>query len=912
MAAAAVSSGTSSRRDDVFASVFPEADYTTPTPESTPNIGVLASPGQPFGGFGVSSNATEHAVRFNRAWSAATRHLSLPFHGEIWQRSPKVSSGVLDAFSLLCSQPNTRQQLQVWYANEMGVHFRHCVLPELSQWQQPVPLREALKVFEKTVVVLQKSFNQYLSGFADLVVSASTLDLRDELIVFEAQAKQSFHVLVLNSLPRQRLQKTLAYVMLQFMNSSLSDNSDPKACVQQPECHCTIRADFFPLAQLQAVGLGGNIGERAFALAVHQLLKETVAHRMCFQANYGSHLSVVPKLRRWVAERVAPFVEQSLALLASNPSLKLSNNDTKQLVQTAVSNLGWQRTAALLDYVRHWPDTVGAIMDVKEYMGTNAAEKAHVCNIFTDATERRLLHAGPETTEILNMYAKVIHAFRLLDSRGVLLEKVAGPIRNYLRTRDDTVSIIAASLLAELDENGEVVNIDSSKLCPAITFEVSKSSLEDLKDQKMLDWSDMQWVPDPIDAGPDYKASKSEDVVAYILGLFDQEEFIKEVTTVLAQHLLQATDLEYVKETRLIELFKSRLDATKLQAAEVMLKDVRDSVNLNKRINPRAKFASDEPPKPREIQAAIPDEGITTQSLFKLFEHRMNHAQFLATLKLVATRRNDLHFAKRTRLPLEPAEPTEDFGLKGIDNKVQILSGFFWPQMRSNEFALPPGFADMDDSFGHSFGALGNQRKLHFRHALARVTVELELEDRHVTEVDVPAWRASVIDAFATMERSESHPANVKYDTEQGLTAEQLMEALSMEEELVMDALTFWIGKRVLYQRSPATFAVLERLDMDTGAAPQQATGQIQTEAISAVMSQDAMLRESAPMFETFIKGMLRDGGPKEIDGFMGITNMLKMVLPTFTYGEEEVRWLLGEMEGRGEVARNGEMWAVA
>ncbi|KAK4549033.1 hypothetical protein LTR36_007489 [Oleoguttula mirabilis] len=907
MAATAVLSGVQSRHDDVFTSVFPQADYTTPTPESTPNIGVLASPGQPFGGFSLPHNAVEDAVRFNRAWSTATRHLSLPISGDIWQKGPKFRPEVHEAFILLCSPIESRKQLEAWYANEMGVHFRHCVLPELGEWQQPVPLSAALSLFQKTVILLQKSFTQYFSGLTALIISANTTEVRAMLIAFEAQAKQNFHVLVLNSLPQQRLQKTIAYVMLLLMKTSLSHNNNPEICSKQAECRCSVKSDFLPLDQLQAVGLGGNLGERAFALAVHKLLARVVVHRQCFQVRYDTSESVIPKLRRWITERVAPFIEQSLGILTTNLSFKLTDNDRNGFAQTAVSNLGWLRTASLFDYVLHWPETTGAILDIKEYISSNAAEKSRVCSVFMNIMDRRLLHAGPQTTEILSMYTNVIHSFRLLDTKGVMLEKVAGPIRSYLRTRDDTVSIIAASFLAD-DEKGDVINVDPAKVCPAITVEVSKSSLEDARDHKMLDWSDMHWQPDPIDAGPGYKASKSEDVVAYILGLFDPEEFIKEVTTVLAQHLLQANDPEYVKETRLIELFKSRLDATKLQAAEVMLKDVRDSVSLNKRINPRAKFVTDEPPKPREIQAAIPDEGITTQSLYKMFEHRMQHAQFLATLKLVATRRNDLYFPKRTRLPLEPTQPAEADEARGIDNRVQVLSGFFWPQMRSNDFVLPPHFAEMDSSFGHRFSALGNQRKLHFRRALARVTVELELEDRHVREVDVPAWRASVIDAFATMERPYQD-ANVEYDPEQGLTAEQLMEALSMEEELVMDALAFWTGKRVLYQKAPATFAVLERLDMDTGMAPQRTTGQ--REVIFAVMSQDAMLRESAPMFETFIKGMLRDGGPKEVGGFMGVTNMLKMVLPSFTYGEEEVRWLLGEMEGRGEVVRNGEVWAV-
>ena len=36
---------------------------------------------------------------------------------------------------------------------------------------------------------------------------------------------------------------------------------------------------------------------------------------------------------------------------------------------------------------------------------------------------------------------------------------------------------------------------------------------------------------------------------------------------------------------------------------------------------------------------------------------------------------------------------------------------------------------------------------------------------------------------------------------------------------------------------------------------------------VSAVKSQDAMLREAAPMFSTFIVNMLRNQGPKEVGG---------------------------------------------
>nr|POE48687.1 hypothetical protein CFP56_38783 [Quercus suber] len=142
------------------------------------------------------------------------------------------------------------------------------------------------------------------------------------------------------------------------------------------------------------------------------------------------------------------------------------------------------------------------------------------------------------------------------------------------------------------------------------------------------------------------------------------------------------------------------------------------------------------------------------------------------------------------------------------------------------------------------------------------------------------------------------------------MTAPQLMAALDMDEALVLDALSFWTGRRVLYQVAPGAYAVLERLDMEV-APEQQAAPAPPAEALSAIKTADAMLQESAPMFGIFIANMLKNGGPKEIAGMMGITNMLKMVLPTFTYGDDEVVWLLGEMEKRGEVVKNGELWAA-
>ena len=336
---------------------------------------------------------------------------------------------------------------------------------------------------------------------------------------------------------------------------------------------------------------------------------------------------------------------------------------------------------------------------------------------------------------------------------------------------------------------------------------------------------------------------------------------------------------------------------------------MRDSVALGKRINPLAAYEPTQAvPTPREIQAAIPEEGITLQSLYNMFEPRMKRPQFIAAVKLVANKRNDLFYAKRTRLP---AEATGSASRKkgGTDFKAQILSSFFWPQLRSNEFDMPSSLKPLTTNYENRFNMLGSQRKLHFQPALSQVSLLLELEDRTIEESDIPGWRASVIDAFAKERPPKDEVPTTQYNDDVGLQVNELAEALKMEEALVLDALNFWVSKDVLYRMSTGAWAVRERLDQDVDAIAQQAQ---EDHVISAVKSQDAMLRENAPMYETFIANMLRNQGAKEIEGMMGITNLLKMVLPMFTYGDDEVRWLLSDMEGRGEVTKNGNSWSIA
>ena len=96
-----------------------------------------------------------------------------------------------------------------------------------------------------------------------------------------------------------------------------------------------------------------------------------------------------------------------------------------------------------------------------------------------------------------------------------------------------------------------------------------------------LDFDDMEWMPDPVDAGPEYKKPKHLDVIGSLISLFESKDmFIKEYQNILGENLLKK-DYHMGREVRLLELLKARYGESALQACEVMMRDMINSHNLN-------------------------------------------------------------------------------------------------------------------------------------------------------------------------------------------------------------------------------------------------------------------------------------------------------------------------------------------
>jgi anaphase-promoting complex subunit 2 len=104
---------------------------------------------------------------------------------------------------------------------------------------------------------------------------------------------------------------------------------------------------------------------------------------------------------------------------------------------------------------------------------------------------KRLLHPGAETKDLLTQYISTIRCLRILDPPGVLLHKIAEPIRRHLRDRPDTIRCIVGVLV-----EGEDLGDENE------TGDLGLASGEGGEEGDVENFGDPKWEPEPVDAAP--------------------------------------------------------------------------------------------------------------------------------------------------------------------------------------------------------------------------------------------------------------------------------------------------------------------------------------------------------------------------------------------------------------------------
>ncbi|KAF3769170.1 hypothetical protein M406DRAFT_273759 [Cryphonectria parasitica EP155] len=610
----------------------------------------------------------------------------------------------------------------------------------------------------------------------------------------------------------------------------------------------------------------------------------------------------------WCILSLCNWIENCFARLALEVLSRVEKTSTKSKIvslayvqqwkETGIGRIAALRTSELFDIVLAWPASKGALDDLKASV-TTPQRRWQLTEAFSSALQNRLLHPARSTLDILRVYISMIRAFHALDHSKVLLSRVVPSLQLYLVQREDAVRIVVTGLLASPEE---VEAAEKSSSPPPPSDDGACKKLVELAvllndpdqqrrtdvDEDDLDWDDLNWVPDPVDAGINYRRPKSEDVIGTLISTLGSEEvFIKEFQNIISEHLL-SNQTDFAQEQRVLDLLQKRFSESALQNCEVMIKDIYDSRKVDTRI--------------RRVQLGQP-------------------AQPARTFGTPATPPTYMDMGRQ--LDLDEEEQGQ------VPYHARILSRLYWPDIVQETFNLPQPVAQQQGKYEIGYERLKSSRKLTWLHQLGQATVELELEDRTIN-VECKTFEAAVIYAFQDSEGDqEAEGGGTSGPTRR--TVQELQEILGMDEELVLQALETWELEGVIarYSTSPDTYVVLERKDSPltrpelhpSASAPAALEGEHQVAGMppkpsgvkraGTTSAMDAKENERRAMYWQFIVGMLTNSMPMMPLGQMAM--MMRTLIPDgFSWSDQELQEFLAEKVESGELQLVGAKYKLA
>eukprot|EP00968_Pinguiococcus_pyrenoidosus_P028432 scaffold7850_cov372-Pinguiococcus_pyrenoidosus.AAC.2 len=220
----------------------------------------------------------------------------------------------------------------------------------------------------------------------------------------------------------------------------------------------------------------------------------------------------------------------------------------------------------MFDILTDFPDSSVALQELKLAL-QRARFQGQLVSCLREALERRLLHPGASTNQVIDVYISTVKSLRLLDPSDQLLDIVADPIRKYLRQRQDTVRCIVESLV---DASGG-----------DLFAELQRGT----QGQQPPGKEDGVWTPPTWEADVTTSPWSGSDILTLFVSIYGSKKlFVEEYRAMLADKLLsdQYTDADQVVTN--IELLKLRFGEDSLVDCEIMIRDVEESRRLNANI----------------------------------------------------------------------------------------------------------------------------------------------------------------------------------------------------------------------------------------------------------------------------------------------------------------------------------------
>lgn len=327
-------------------------------------------------------------------------------------------------------------------------------------------------------------------------------------------------------------------------------------------------------SKMDEMGLMESISGSAITEIVHTQIEKHIEEEC--KGNFDT--TFLTHLETWLDQLVLEWLKHIYAnkQTATQHASVIAFRD--RLRHYIYETYGKSLIAQFFDIIIDFPDSKPAILDLSTCL-EQAELRSELVASLKNALESRLLHPGVNTAVILTAYINAIKSLRLLEPAGVILELVCEPVGRYLRSREDTVRCIVASLTD--DSNNELVNELENTNPPCTAVEDADEEDGSLNPS----WED--WNPDPVDADPSSgsRFRRSADILSTLVNIYGSKElFVNEYRALLADRILMQYNYDVERELRYLELLKLRFGEAQLHFCEVMLRDVAESRRVNARI----------------------------------------------------------------------------------------------------------------------------------------------------------------------------------------------------------------------------------------------------------------------------------------------------------------------------------------
>lgn len=519
------------------------------------------------------------ALEFTEVWSFIEQHIIRH------KSSETISEHEWDTVMNVLRREEMTSILTPWFAHEYQKQLRREIIPDFWSCFRSVAepnLKDVRAAFTKAVTGLHMAIEERLSSARFIAsikeklgaghVAASEVPLVD-LVYDSLQASLKL------SVPPE-----FNKVLLKFYSAAFrafhraageDDGCDSFECsgceldADSCEC-CNLLEDFDGVnRKLHDLHLLDAVVRDAVSTVAYKYIEQHIQNSC--RGNFESRF--LDSLEKWLATTVMEWFRLLYKYDTGSETERALKSLEDHLQHFLYDTYVMARVDQLFNIIIEFPESQAALEDLKECLErTNL--KLKVIHSLKSSMEKRLLHPGVETTQILTAYISAIKALRVLDPTGYILQLVCEPVCKYLRTREDTVRSIVSNLTddscAELE--GELV-----KFTP---IAIEDSCLSDDDDE---DWQN--WQPAPIgneQAVQVSKGARSSDIVSMLVNIYGSKKlFASEYQVLLANRLLCGDFADTEREVRYLECLKLRFGESQLHACEVMLRDLADSRRLN-------------------------------------------------------------------------------------------------------------------------------------------------------------------------------------------------------------------------------------------------------------------------------------------------------------------------------------------